>query len=201
MKNGPFLFLLLAVVACATVCFRSGEACAQPSDDVQEPQIEFGDTEIEFGDADQFDFAPGQGPEAVPKAFLAAVGVFALIGLLVGLAIAIVIIVLISGALKTVPQEYREMEPALVWLLLIPLFNLIWNFFVFPKVAKSFQNYFEAQERTEFGDCGQNIGLWYAICAVCSVVPYIGCVASVAALVLLIMYLVKVVGLKKFVTA
>lgn len=134
-------------------------------------------------------------------AMTAIIFVAALIGLAIGLAIAAVICWLISGCLKLLPQECREMEPGMVWLLMIPLFNLVWNFFVFPKTSRSFQRYFAAKGRTEFGDCGEKIGLWCAICYVLCVVPCVNYVAGPAALVLLIIYLVKVVGLKQFVTA
>ena len=92
------------------------------------------------------------------------------------------------------------MEPGMVWLLMIPLFQIVWNFFVLPKTSRSFQRYFAAQGRTEFGDCGEKIGLWCAICFALNLVPCVGLVAWLAAIVLLIMYLVKVVGLKQFVT-
>jgi len=134
---------------------------------------------------------------------LAALGVFLFVILLIALGVAILIIVLLSGCLKVLPQEYREMQPGMVWLLLIPLFNLVWMFFVYIRIPKSFQRYFAAQGRTEFGDCGEQLGLWTAICAVVSIIPIpvLNMLVSLASLVLLILFLVKVVGLKKYVKA
>jgi hypothetical protein len=154
-------------------------------------------------------FGPGPGgpgglnpsDEQAMAAFAGVMLVAASVGIVIGVAITVVIIILVAGCLKVLPPECREMEPNMVWLLLIPLFNLVWNFFVYPKVSRSFQRYFAAQGRTEFGDCGEKIGLWCAICSACCVVPCLNYVAGPAALVLLIIYLVKVLGLKKFVTA
>lgn len=141
-------------------------------------------------------------PDPQALAALAAVFFVALLVLIaIGLAVAAVVCWLISGCLKVLPQEYREMEPGMVWLLMIPLFQLVWNFFVFPKTSRSFQRYFAARGRTEFGDCGEKIGLWYAICGALCLIPCVNYVAGPAALVLLIIYLVKVTGLKQFVTA
>ena len=116
---------------------------------------------------------------------------------LFGFAIAIFIIVLISGALKKIPPQYREMEPGMVWLLLIPCVSVVWTFFVAIQVPKSFQNYFESQGRTEFGDCGAKIGLWYAISVIASLLPYVGLVSAMASPVLLIILLVKIMSLKR----
>ncbi len=119
-----------------------------------------------------------------------------LIALAVGLAIGIVICVLLYKVQSAVPPNHRKIEPAMVWLLLIPLFNLIWNFFVYRRIPDSFQSYFASVGRTDVGDCGRNIGLWYAICAACSIIPCVNYVAGPAALVLLIIFLVKMFDLK-----
>ena len=123
-----------------------------------------------------------------------------LIGLLVilgvGLVISLVICYLLYEALKRVPSQFRQMDPPMVWLLMIPCFNLVWNFFVFPKISRSYKAYFEAAGNTEVGDCAEKLGLIYAICAVCSIIPCVGAIAGLAGLVLLIIYLVQIYGLK-----
>ena len=115
---------------------------------------------------------------------------------IIGLAIAIVIAVLLAGCYSRIPQQYREMEPGMVYLMLIPCFNLVWVFFVTLRLSRSFQKYFAAHGRSDVGDCGYQIGLWYSICVVASIVPCVQYVAGPAGLVLLIIYLVKVTGLK-----
>jgi len=111
-------------------------------------------------------------------------------------AISILICLLIYLPYKEVPAEHQKMAPGLVFLLLIPFFNIIWNFIVFLRIPESFQSYFTAQGRTDVGDCGRQIGLWYAICGVAAIVPCVNYVAGPAALVLFIIFLVKIWGLK-----
>jgi hypothetical protein len=116
--------------------------------------------------------------------------------LLLGLAVAIAICVLLSGVLKRVPVQFREMEPGLVWLLLIPCFNLIWNFFVFPKTSRSLKAYFDSVGDNTVADCGGGLAMAYCILSVVSLVPYLGCLTGIASLVVLVIYLVKVNELK-----
>ncbi|MFQ5734608.1 MAG: hypothetical protein ACE5KM_21960, partial [Planctomycetaceae bacterium] len=150
-------------------------------------------------DFDNDDFGRRNDPFGRPKgandadmrAFWAVFLVAIAIGLAIGLAIQALICWFISGAIGRVPAEYREMEPGAVWLLMIPLFNLIWLFFVVQRIPRSFQNYFEAHERHDYGDCGAQLGLWYAICSVGSMIPYLGACVGIAALILMIMFLVK----------
>jgi len=131
---------------------------------------------------------------------LAGVGVLVIVCVAaVALAIAAVICWLLYDALNRVPPEHRKMEPGLAWLLMIPCFNLIWNFFVYLRLPRSLKSYFDSTGRTDVGDCGEQIGLWYAICSVASLVPYLNCLTSIASLVLLIMFLVKVNELKKLI--
>lgn len=120
-----------------------------------------------------------------------------LVGLGIALAINILICALVYGCFKRIPLEHRKMEPGLVWLLLVPLVPLVWNFFVFLRLPESFASYFRSVGRTDVGDCGRGLGLWYAICAVAAIVPCVNYAAGPAALVLLIIFLVKVMGLKK----
>jgi len=129
---------------------------------------------------------------------LLAGGIFLFIGifLLVMLGISIAVCFFLSSCFRRIPPPHRQQEPGLVFLLLIPCFNIVWNFFVYPKLADSFASYFRAQGRTDVGDCGRGIGMAYCVCAVCGVIPYLGLLASLAALILLIIFLVKAADLK-----
>lgn len=119
-----------------------------------------------------------------------------MVSLLVGLAISAVICWLVFDCYKRIPAQFRKQEPALVWLLMIPLFNIVWNFFVLPRLAESLKAYFDSVGKTDVGDCGRQIGLICAICCACAIIPLVNCLAGPAALVLLIIYLVKITGLK-----
>ena len=134
---------------------------------------------------------------AIIAAIIAVVGVIAVVGLIINAFVCW----LISGALQRLPAEHRKMEPGMVWLNMIPCFPLIWNFFVFQRVPDSFQSYFASIGRTDVGDCGKQIGLWYAIATACAFVPLVQYVAGPASLVLLIISLVKFHELKGKVVA
>ena len=124
------------------------------------------------------------------------VAVLAGIGLIY-VAIRIWICWILYSCFKRIPQTFREMEPGLVWLLLIPLFNVVWIFFVYPRLSKSFKAYFLAAGDSSVDDCGESLGWVYAILVAVSIVFGL---AWLAALVVLIIYLVKVSGLKNRVT-
>ena len=133
------------------------------------------------------------------KTFIAIlVGIIGIIGVIavVGLVINIVICYFISSWLGKVPAAHRKMEPGLVWLLLIPCFPVVWNFYVFLRVPESFKSFFDAQGRTDVGDCGRSLGLAYAICVACSFIPTVNYLTGPASLVLLIISLVKFNELK-----
>jgi hypothetical protein len=130
---------------------------------------------------------------------------FALLGLAAGAGIAAIVLtallmmlvlcaipaILAFVVLSRVPVEHRKQTPGLAFLLLIPLFSLIWAFFVHPKVAESLQSYFAAKGDTSVGDCGAAIALWLCICAVCALVPLLGMFCGLASLILLIIFYVK----------
>ena len=115
---------------------------------------------------------------------------------LLALGIAVFVLYLLYDALRAIPPEYRSMEPGQVWLMLIPLFNLVWVFFVTQRIPESYQRFFNSRGRYDVGDAGKSLGLWYAICTVCSIIPCLGFFTALAGLVLLILFLVKITGLK-----
>lgn len=143
-----------------------------------------------------FNFDFGQQPDVVAEGLLAGIMFIVLIVCVVILAIYVAVCYLTFICFQRIPPQHRQMEPWQAWLLLIPLFNVVWNFFVFPKLAKSYQSYFAEQGRTDVGDCGEKIGLWFAICYAVCVIPCVNYVAGPAALVLLIIFLVKALNLK-----
>lgn len=97
--------------------------------------------------------------------------------------------------LERIPAQYRRQTPALAFLLLIPFFALIWNFFVHPKVAESLRAYHDAQGHHPHGDCGASIARWVCICCAGSVIPLVAMATGPAALILLIIFYVKAFSL------
>jgi len=129
-------------------------------------------------------------------ATLLAFAAMVVVALVIALAVSAVVCYLFYIALKRVPDEHRKMAPGLVWLLMIPFFNLIWNFFVLLRIPDSYKSSFDSVGRTDVGDCGRGIGLAAAICVVCGLIPVVGGLAGLAALVLLIIFFVKIFGLR-----
>jgi hypothetical protein len=49
----------------------------------------------------------------------------------------------LQAALEDISPESRKMQPAKVWLLLVPLFNMVWIFFVVNAIGSSFKAEYE----------------------------------------------------------
>ncbi len=119
------------------------------------------------------------------------------------LAINVAVCLFLSSCFKRVPEEHRKLKPGLVWLLMIPCFSIVWNFFVYPALAASYTAAFESQGDNPHGDCGRTLSLVYCILVAVSFVliwlPCVGpmsCILSPAALIIWILILVKAGSLK-----
>ncbi len=115
---------------------------------------------------------------------------------LIPLALNMIAIVIVYADYQRIPPRFRKLEPGLVWLLLIPCFHVVWNFFVYPRLAESYKACFDSIGDMSVGDCGRGLALGYAICAAASAVPLLGCLTGPVALVLLVLFLVKANELK-----
>ena len=138
---------------------------------------------------------------------LAVYGIAFTVGLAISLLIQAVICYFLHQAAKGVPESHQRQAPGLVWLLMIPCFNIIWNFFVFPGIAEGYRDCLSAKGDGSPAALPVTLGWSYAGCvAAASVLGLIPClgiiisgVGSLAALVVLIIYLVKVFELKRMV--
>lgn len=124
------------------------------------------------------------------------IGIVAL-GVLVGLVVLILYLLTLQKALTRCSPECRAMSPGLVWLMLIPCFNLIWEFFIVFNMAKSLSAEFKKRGLPIEEKPGQTIGLIMCIAPFVSWIPIVGCIASIAQLVCFIMYWVKIAGWSK----
>jgi len=115
--------------------------------------------------------------------------------LLILLVLQILYILTLYRGLK-ITSPYHGMNPALVWLMLVPIFNLGWQFYVLDNITKGIKGKFEDNMRV-CGDAGYNIGLAYCIVLCCSLIPGVQFVASPASLVLWIIYWVRIHGFNK----
>lgn len=127
-----------------------------------------------------------------PSAMIAAMSAFYGVIAFVGLAIAILLSYLLYTLYTAVPEQHRVMRPEMVWLLLIPCFGVIWNFWVYPGLSKSFKSYFDSVGDTTVGDCGKALAIWFCVCVFC---------CGPAALVLLIIFMIRAFELKNKIKA
>jgi hypothetical protein len=100
----------------------------------------------------------------------------------------------LQKALSRCAPQNRAMSPGLVWLFLIPVFNLVWHFFIVINMSKSLHAEFAYRGIQEEPNPGQGIGLAACILHVCSCIPYVGFLALIGFLVCWIMYWVKIAG-------
>lgn len=138
----------------------------------------------------------------------AAAAVFVIIMLIIVLVLVVAMLALVAyvyyilyTSLDAVPPEFRTMEPGMIFLMLVPCFNLVWIFFVASKIPESFRNYFWAKNDQRYGDCGAAVGMWWAVLTVINCIPYLNILTSIPTLICLILFLVKVNEMKNAVKA
>lgn len=104
---------------------------------------------------------------------------------------AVLYLLSLQRAMEAVDAELRPMAPGLVWLLLIPLVNIVWMFFVVGHLKTGYTKMSAAGRLTAASDGGYGIGLALAICSAATLVPFLGMLA-LPALVLWIVHWVQV---------
>lgn len=112
---------------------------------------------------------------------------------------------------QAIRPENRTIEPGLVWLQLIPLFGIIWQFIVVSRISDSLQREFMSW-RSEDSILGYtdpeafkwtqtkptySIGIAYCTLSCCSIIPLLGGLAALAALVCWIVYWVNLADYKR----
>ena len=127
------------------------------------------------------------------------VRVFAgLFSLLVLFGVGILFLVTLNGALKKCSPAARTMQPGMVWLLLIPVFSLVWSFLVVTAVARSLANEFRSRNLPlDEAEPGKSIGIAMSVCQLCSIIPFVNFIAAPASLILWIVYWIKISGYSK----
>jgi hypothetical protein len=98
----------------------------------------------------------------------------------------------LKRALERCSLESRTMSPGKVWLLLVPLFGEIWQFFIVINVARSLHNEFTRRNLPTTPAPGRTVGLAMCILTLVNVVPLIGPAASAVTLVCWCVYWVKI---------
>jgi hypothetical protein len=123
---------------------------------------------------------------------------------LIGMVIvpAIFYLLTLQKALERCSAESRTASPGSVWLMLIPLFNLIWNFILVGEISRSLRNEFNRRGTPGIeAHPGKNIGLAMCILAPCGIIPGIAFFASIAGFICWIIYWVKISGYSRLLMA
>jgi len=101
----------------------------------------------------------------------------------------------LTKALKAVAEENRLLKPWMIWMALIPIVSLYWNFVIANRMADSLTNEFYDRKIAEEENPGRLLGLSYAIFVVIAsfpLIPSISFVAGIFALYYFIRYWVKI---------
>lgn len=77
----------------------------------------------------------------------------------------------VRRTLLLVAPANRLMTPNQAWLLVIPFFNIYWNFSVASRVADSLTNEFYDRKIAEEENPGRRVGTWYAWLFLLSNIP------------------------------
>ena len=127
-------------------------------------------------------------------AIVSALGGLALVFFLIWLIPSVFFLLTLQKALARVATERRTMNPPMVWLALIPLFNVIWNFFMVSALSKSLGAELTARNIPHETEPGKTIGLiWAGLTAAC-LIPGLGVLLGIPVLILWIIYWVKIAG-------
>ena len=119
--------------------------------------------------------------------------IFVLLVLAVAIAVAVFYILTMQKALNLAGERHQKMQPAMVWLMLIPLFNLVWHFIVVKNVSESIKSW-AAEHGQNVDDGGYTIGLVACIANCCGLIPVVNLLAGPVGLVCFILWWVKVAG-------
>ncbi len=111
--------------------------------------------------------------------------------LVVAFVISVVTCFLIYKPFSKLPESFRPFQPGLVFLMLVPIANLVMPFMISISVTDGFKRYFESVGDNSKGDCGKSIGLAWAIGLVCSLIPLVNYIAGPISLVCMIIFIVK----------
>jgi hypothetical protein len=103
----------------------------------------------------------------------------------------------IQDLMYEVAPHNQQVPPTNIWLMFIPLFNLVYGFIIYPKIADSVRFELEERDHSQPGDYGRGLGVTLPILRVCQIIPILKYLAFVGWLIVLIVYWVKMAEFKK----
>ncbi len=89
------------------------------------------------------------------------------------------------------------MSPGMVWLNLIPLFNLGWHIYTVVQMSGALAKEFDARQISYENKPGYVIGLVASILMITSIIPYIGFLLWIGGVVCGIIYWVQIAEFSK----
>jgi hypothetical protein len=144
--------------------------------------------------------------DALAGAMVVFLGFMCLIVIVI-IVIAVFYLLTLQKALSRVARRNRLMEPGMVWLSLIPIFNIYWSFMIATRIPDSLRNEFRDRGEDDGSDYGKTVGLSNAIIGVVSIpfsmlsniehLRWVGIIQlplALASLVLFIIFWVKIAG-------
>ena len=107
----------------------------------------------------------------------------------------ILFLVTLQNTVAAVDRRNRHLNPGQVFLMLIPIFNYLWVYWMVTRIADSIEDELRARKMpTPLNRPGYNVGLGYAISLTAGTVfrfiPYMNVVAGFAALVALVLWII-----------
>lgn len=82
-------------------------------------------------------------------------------------------LITLHKALERCSPANRALSPYLVWLMVIPLFNVLWHFVVVMSLSKSLRREFEHRGMNESTAPGRDVGLAMGILFIAGLIPYL----------------------------
>ena len=98
---------------------------------------------------------------------------FLCVMVIAALVIYIFFLITLQTALNRCRPRNRTMEPGMVWLMFVPLFNLVWQFLMVSKIGDSLKHEFEDRDMDDRSDYGKTVGLWWAATSVIGIVVFV----------------------------
>ena len=117
------------------------------------------------------------------------------------LVIQLLYILCIQRAFHAIDLECRPVAPGLAWLLLIPVFNIVWIFFLVVWMSRGLDRMWENQRLSKRTSGGFGVGLGFGISLALCAVPGVNLVAWIPALVFWILHWWQVAEVRTLVLA
>lgn len=95
--------------------------------------------------------------------------------------------------MSLVRPSNRETGIGNILLTIIPLFNLVYGFIVYPKICESIKKEYEELGIPQEGDFGRGLSITFLILCILAFIPFV----NIACLIVWIIFWVKIDGYKK----